>query len=192
MPLTHFKDYEVLRLISKSPQSEVYLAIQNEKKIALKLYKPGFKPISDFSAKLNNPYLLPSLSNGFHEKHFFEIFEWFESQTLESQTTYNIKIQLNITAQILQGLNYLHDQGLVHADIKNSNVLLDANQQIKIIDIGVEKGIIKKSGSWFAYDDTKLGQGRDSVKAIFAENPDLAQEIEDKIIAVLKEEADNA
>lgn len=62
----------------------------------------------------------------------------------------------------------------------------------EIIDIGVEKNIIKKSGSWFSYDETKLGQGRDSVKAIFAENPDLAQEIEDKIIAVLKEEAANA
>ena len=62
----------------------------------------------------------------------------------------------------------------------------------EIIDIGVEKGIIKKSGSWFSYDETKLGQGRDSVKAIFSENPDLAQEIEDKIIAVLKEEAANA
>jgi len=59
----------------------------------------------------------------------------------------------------------------------------------EIIDIGVEKNIIKKSGSWFSYDETKLGQGRDAVKAIFAENPDLAQEIEDKIIAVLAEEA---
>jgi recombination protein RecA len=62
----------------------------------------------------------------------------------------------------------------------------------EIIDIGVDKGIIKKSGSWFSYDETKLGQGRDSVKSIFAENPDLAQEIEDKIIAILKEEAANA
>ncbi|MCD6020028.1 MAG: Protein recA [Bacteroidetes bacterium] len=62
----------------------------------------------------------------------------------------------------------------------------------EIIDIGVEKNIIKKSGSWFSYDETKLGQGRDAVKAIFAENPDLAQEIEDKIIAVLAEEAANA
>lgn len=51
----------------------------------------------------------------------------------------------------------------------------------EIIDIGVEKGIIKKSGSWFAYDDTKLGQGRDAVKSLFVENPDLAEEIENKI-----------
>ena len=55
----------------------------------------------------------------------------------------------------------------------------------EVIDIGVEKGIIKKSGSWFSYNDTKLGQGRDAVKNIFAENPDLAQEIENKIVAAL-------
>jgi recombination protein RecA len=59
----------------------------------------------------------------------------------------------------------------------------------EIIDIGVEKGIIKKAGSWFSYDDTKLGQGRDSVKALFAENPDLADEIEAKIKDVLAAEA---
>lgn len=57
----------------------------------------------------------------------------------------------------------------------------------EIIDIGVEKGIIKKSGSWFAYDDTKLGQGRDAVKALFAENPDLAEEIENKIKVAIAE-----
>ena len=59
----------------------------------------------------------------------------------------------------------------------------------EIIDIGVEKGIIKKAGSWFSYDDTKLGQGRDAVKALFAENPDLAEEIENKIKEALSAEA---
>lgn len=60
----------------------------------------------------------------------------------------------------------------------------------EIIDIGVEKGIIKKAGSWFSYDDTKLGQGRDSVKNLFAENPDLAEEIENKIkVALMAESA---
>jgi recombination protein RecA len=59
----------------------------------------------------------------------------------------------------------------------------------EIIDIGVEKGIIKKAGSWFSYDETKLGQGRDSVKALFLENPDLAEEIETKIKEVLAAEA---
>jgi recombination protein RecA len=59
----------------------------------------------------------------------------------------------------------------------------------EIIDIGVEKGIIKKSGSWFSYDDTKLGQGKDAVKALFIENPDLAEEIENKIKEALSNEA---
>jgi recombination protein RecA len=58
----------------------------------------------------------------------------------------------------------------------------------EIIDIGVEKGIIKKAGSWFSYEDTKLGQGRDSVKNLFAENPDLADEIENKIKDILSAE----
>jgi recombination protein RecA len=59
----------------------------------------------------------------------------------------------------------------------------------EIIDIGVDKGIIKKAGSWFSYEETKLGQGRDAVKAIFLENPDLADEIERKIKDVLSAEA---
>jgi len=55
----------------------------------------------------------------------------------------------------------------------------------EIIDLGVEHGVIKKSGSWFSYEETKLGQGRDSVKQIFLDNPELANEIELKIKAVL-------
>ena len=51
----------------------------------------------------------------------------------------------------------------------------------EIIDLGVEKGVIKKSGSWFSYEETKLGQGRDSVKSLFNDNPDLTEEIEFKI-----------
>ncbi len=51
----------------------------------------------------------------------------------------------------------------------------------EIVDIGVEKNIIKKSGSWFSYGETRLGQGRDAVKQIFLDNPELAEEIENKI-----------
>ena len=55
----------------------------------------------------------------------------------------------------------------------------------EIIDIGVELGIIKKSGSWFAYGDTKLGQGRDSVKSLILDNPELMEELEKKIFDAL-------
>ncbi len=59
----------------------------------------------------------------------------------------------------------------------------------EIVDIGVEKNIIKKSGSWFSYGETRLGQGRDAVKQIFLDNPELAEEIENKIKEALAAKA---
>ena len=56
----------------------------------------------------------------------------------------------------------------------------------EIIDLGVDKGIIKKSGSWFSYGDTKLGQGRDAAKKCIEDNPELADELEDAIMEALK------
>jgi recombination protein RecA len=53
----------------------------------------------------------------------------------------------------------------------------------EIVDLGVDYGIINKSGSWFSYNDTKIGQGRDSVKQLLEDNPDLAEEIEGAIKA---------
>jgi recombination protein RecA len=51
----------------------------------------------------------------------------------------------------------------------------------EIIDLGVDLNILKKSGSWFSYGETKLGQGRDSIKSILMDNPALAEELEEKI-----------
>jgi len=51
----------------------------------------------------------------------------------------------------------------------------------EIVDLGVEKNVVKKSGAWFSYGETRLGQGRDAVKQIFNDNPELAEEIELKI-----------
>lgn len=56
----------------------------------------------------------------------------------------------------------------------------------EILDLAVEFDIIKKSGSWFSYDDTKLGQGRDAVKALIMDNPELMDELEEKIIESIK------
>ncbi|TAD86539.1 MAG: recombinase RecA [Bacteroidetes bacterium] len=57
----------------------------------------------------------------------------------------------------------------------------------EIIDMGVELGIINKSGSWFSYDTNKLGQGRDAVKQLFRDNPEMSNEVETKIRAKIKE-----
>tara|TARA_B100001287_G_C22633770_1_gene506488 strand:+ start:198 stop:1202 length:1005 start_codon:yes stop_codon:yes gene_type:complete len=56
----------------------------------------------------------------------------------------------------------------------------------EIIDLGVDYELIKKSGSWFSYGDSKIGQGRDSVKKVLLENPDLLDELEKKIMDTLK------
>ena len=53
----------------------------------------------------------------------------------------------------------------------------------EIVDLGVEAGIIKKSGSWFSYGETKIGQGREAVKRAMSDNPELAEEVKQKIIA---------
>ena len=58
----------------------------------------------------------------------------------------------------------------------------------EIIDLGSELGIIKKSGSWFSYNDTKLAQGRDAAKQVILDNPELAAELEQLIFAELNKE----
>jgi recombination protein RecA len=57
----------------------------------------------------------------------------------------------------------------------------------EIIDLGVEFNIVKKSGSWFSYGDTKLGQGRDAVKNLLRDNPELMEELEQKIVTAIAE-----
>ncbi len=56
----------------------------------------------------------------------------------------------------------------------------------ELIDLGVEHNIVKKSGSWFSFEDTKLGQGRDAVKQLLTDNPELAEQIESRIIEAVK------
>lgn len=57
----------------------------------------------------------------------------------------------------------------------------------EILDVGVEKGIVQKSGSWYSYNDSKLGQGRDAVKDLLKDNPELAEELEEAIKNAIKE-----
>jgi len=57
----------------------------------------------------------------------------------------------------------------------------------EIVDLATEYNIISKSGSWFSYGDSKLGQGRDAVKALLKDNPELCEELEAKIMEAIKE-----
>ena len=60
----------------------------------------------------------------------------------------------------------------------------------ELIDLGVDLGLVKKSGSWFSYGDTRLGQGRDAVKNLLRDNPELSDELEVKIKAALQKAED--
>ena len=62
----------------------------------------------------------------------------------------------------------------------------------EIVDLGEELGIISKSGSWYSYNGSKLGQGRDGVKRVIADNPELAEELEAKIMEALRNAAPKA
>ena len=55
----------------------------------------------------------------------------------------------------------------------------------ELVDLGVEHGIIQKSGSWFSYEGTRLAQGRDATKAMLRDNPELCDEIEGKIMEAI-------
>ena len=66
------------------------------------------------------------------------------------------------------------------------NNLIDSKTG-EIIDLGVEHEIIEKSGSWFSYGGTKLGQGRDSVKLLLKDNPELMEELEGKIFQIIND-----
>ncbi|WP_426431809.1 recombinase RecA [Winogradskyella sp. HB-48] len=57
----------------------------------------------------------------------------------------------------------------------------------EVLDLAVEHDIIKKSGSWFSYEDTKLGQGRDAVKSLIKDNPDLMDELEEKVKSLIND-----
>ena len=56
----------------------------------------------------------------------------------------------------------------------------------EIVDLGVEYNVIKKSGSWFSYGESKLGQGRETVKQLVMDNPELAEELTAKIVEAMK------
>ncbi len=60
----------------------------------------------------------------------------------------------------------------------------------EVVDLGVELGIIKKSGSWFSYGESRLGQGRDAVKRVIKDNPELSEELEAKIAEALRDKED--
>ena len=107
------------------------------------------------------------------------------------------------------GGNALKFYASVRIDIRRTQAIKDGDQNIgncgfdlmfgegisklgEIIDLGVELDIVHKSGSWFSYGDAKLAQGREALKQLLRDNPELCEELETKIREALKEKANSA
>jgi recombination protein RecA len=111
----------------------------------------------------------------------------------------SVRLDIRRTGQIKDGDNVIGNQTRVKV-VKNKvappfrkaefDIMFGhgISQSGELIDLGVEHNIIKKSGSWFSYGDTKLAQGRDASKKIIEDNPELATEIEAKIMEAIKEQ----
>ena len=109
----------------------------------------------------------------------------------------SVRIDIRKISQIKDGENVMGSRVKVKV-VKNKvappfrkaefDILYDEgiSRSGEIVDLGVEMGIIKKSGSWFSYGDSKLAQGRDSVKKLIEDNPELADELSAKIFEVLE------
>ena len=83
---------------------------------------------------------------------------------------------------LVAAIDMLENDGIDKVNIERLARKLGISKSGEILDIGVELEIIQKSGSWFSYDGNKLGQGRDSVKKLIEDNPELMEELEKKII----------
>ena len=92
------------------------------------------------------------------------------------------------------GGNALKFYSSVRLDIRKIGPIKDGGEGIslsgEIVDLGVECNVIKKSGSWFSYGENKLGQGRETVKQLIMDNPELAEELKQKIVATFNGKTD--
>ena len=89
------------------------------------------------------------------------------------QLSLDLTIQSTVEDVLSGGMKLMNAKGA-------TAVLMDAKSG-EIVDLGVELNVIQKSGSWFAYNGNKLGQGRDAVKQLIEDNPELMDELEKKI-----------
>ena len=109
----------------------------------------------------------------------------------------SVRIDIRKSSSIKDGDNVLGNQTKVKV-VKNKvappfrraefDIMFGAGISLagEIIDLGVEAGVIKKAGAWFSYNDTKLGQGRDAAKRLIQDNPELLEELQEKIMEALK------
>lgn len=149
-----FLDLEILELIGRGGMGAVYKARQRslDRLVALKILSPGIAKDPAFAerfsreaqalARLNHPHIVTIYDSGVVDGLFYFVMEYVDGMSLRelmAQERSSPSEVLRIIGQICEALQYAHDTGVVHRDIKPDNILLDKNVQVKIADFGVAK-----------------------------------------------------
>lgn len=129
-------------LKKKGIQSDLFLVKKYGKTYIAKVYKKGIIPsqrIQSFLKKCNHPNIVTLIENGFYDRNYYEIYEYYAEGTLEDKEIYSFMTIKNIIVpSINEGLKELHKNGIIHCDLKPSNLFLtDNGKRIVIGDLGV-------------------------------------------------------
>lgn len=147
-----FDGYTIVRILSSSSRSHVYLAQDDETKTSVVLKAPSIDLREDraylerfmmeewIAIRLNSPYLVKSYMHTRKRNYLYTIFEFIEGQTLTQWMIDNPKPTLeavrDIAEQIAKGLLALHRQEMIHQDLRPENIIIDTTGTVKIIDFG--------------------------------------------------------
>lgn len=154
--MSSFNDYTILNQIGKGGYAEVYKAVHNqtqqtvaikilEKDISNKMQLMQILDEIELSKKLKHPFICQHFDSFEHDKKIYIVMEYAEGDTLldhiNNTSGLSEKDALIYFAEMLSALNYLHQNNIVHRDLKAENVLFDSNGKLRLIDFGLSKEV---------------------------------------------------
>ena len=167
------QNYKIIRLLGEGGMGDVYLAEHNsiKRKVAIKVLKPEliknaeirirFKNEASMLAHLQHSNIVGLIDYVEREDGLFLIMEYVDGKGLDEilksqETLIDIRLAESIMKQILEAFQYAHKNGIVHRDVKPSNILITADNQIKVLDFGIAK-IVSDSKHNLTKTGTQIG-----------------------------------